>query len=99
MVYYGNADDVGAEERVMTGLPDAAATCDRRACPAPAQRVVVVHGQDFSFCAHHAAEMRSAFAAAAATEVALADVQHADQIVVLAWRAAVVPAGVPADEL
>ena len=27
-------------------------TCDRHACPAPAQRTLLIHGQDFHFCGH-----------------------------------------------
>lgn len=32
-------------------------TCDRSGCPAPACEQVVLYGQDFYFCGHHAAEL------------------------------------------
>jgi hypothetical protein len=31
--------------------------CDRTDCPAPGVDELVLHGQDFHFCHHHAAEL------------------------------------------
>ena len=42
-------------------------TCDQRSCPAPAQRTLLIYGQDFHFCAHHNAEIERALVATAGT--------------------------------
>lgn len=39
-------------ETVMTPT-----TCDRSGCPAPPCHQLTLHGQDFYFCGHHAAEL------------------------------------------
>ena len=50
----------------MGSAPTAPAICDRGDCPALAQHLVVLHGQDFYFCGHHAVELTRALAALAA---------------------------------
>lgn len=44
----------------MAPPPVAVAICDRGDCPAPTQRTLMVHGQDFHFCGHHAVEVTHA---------------------------------------
>jgi hypothetical protein len=44
----------------MRPLATAAQICDKHACPAPAQRTLLVYGQDFYFCGHHSADVERA---------------------------------------
>ena len=44
----------------MTGIVHSAHSCDHSACPAPAIRRLIIHGQDFRFCNHHAVEVEAA---------------------------------------
>lgn len=44
----------------MAPAAAAVAICDRGDCPAPAQRTLMLHGQDFHFCGHHAVEVTHA---------------------------------------
>jgi hypothetical protein len=48
----------------MTSFATTIKICDARACPAPAKRALMFHGQDFYFCGHHAVEIESALAVA-----------------------------------
>ena len=41
----------------MTGSDITNRVCDRRDCPALAQRAYLIHGQDFYLCAHHSDEL------------------------------------------
>jgi hypothetical protein len=45
----------------------AAQICDQHACPAPAQRTLLIYGQDFHFCGHHSVEVERALTATATT--------------------------------
>jgi hypothetical protein len=44
----------------MTPSATVTQICDQRACPAPAQRTLLIYGQDFHFCDHHSAEVERA---------------------------------------
>jgi len=41
----------------MTTAPAPPVICDRSDCPAAAQRLIMIHGQDFHFCGHHTVEL------------------------------------------
>jgi hypothetical protein len=49
-------------------------TCDRSGCPAPGIDELILHGQDFHFCHHHATEI-------AREEEQPRDAQHEDELV------------------
>lgn len=42
----------------MTPAPAPPVICDRSDCPAPAQHLIMIHGQDSHFCGHHTVELR-----------------------------------------
>lgn len=41
----------------MILAPAPPVTCDQSDCPATAQRLIMIHGQDFHFCGHHTVEL------------------------------------------
>jgi hypothetical protein len=47
----------------MTPSATVTQICDQRSCPAPAQRTLLIYGQDFHFCDHHSATVECALMA------------------------------------